>query len=142
MTREEAITILTASDYFWLRPSENEAEALNMAIGALEKESLPCDIPKNFGVFIPEITVDEFRNAPLESIEDLLAMGEFHDIDLSGYQEPKRGKWMDVEDQLGMQCSECGKMCSEITLRTDMMTKAHWNYCPNCGCAMDRSDTE
>lgn len=38
MTREEAITILTASDYFWLRPSENEAEALNMAIEALEQE--------------------------------------------------------------------------------------------------------
>lgn len=38
MTKQEAITILTASDYFWLRPSENEAEALNMAIEALQSE--------------------------------------------------------------------------------------------------------
>lgn len=53
----------------------------------------------------------------------------------------KRGKWIDVECQIGMQCSECGKMCSEITLRTDMMTKAHWNYCPNCGARME-SDEE
>lgn len=52
-------------------------------------------------------------------------------------REPKRGKWIDIEGQLGMQCSECGKMCNEITLCTDMMTKAHWNYCPNCGAEME-----
>lgn len=40
MTKQEAITILTASDYFWLRPSENEAEALNMAIEALDQRPI------------------------------------------------------------------------------------------------------
>lgn len=38
MTEEEAIEILTASDYFWLRPSEKEAAALNMAIISLNLE--------------------------------------------------------------------------------------------------------
>ena len=38
MTRQEAIEILTASDYFWLRPSEKEATALNMAIISLKLE--------------------------------------------------------------------------------------------------------
>ena len=52
-------------------------------------------------------------------------------------KESKCGKWIDIEGQLGMQCSECGKMCNEITLCTDMMTKAHWNYCPNCGTKME-----
>lgn len=52
-------------------------------------------------------------------------------------KESKCGKWIDIEGQLGMQCSECGKMCNEITLCTDMMTKAHWNYCPNCGAEME-----
>lgn len=41
MTRAEAIKILTASDYLWLRPTENEFDALNMAIDALEQLSLP-----------------------------------------------------------------------------------------------------
>lgn len=42
MTREEAIEILNASDYFWLRPSKNEFDALNMAIDALEQEPIYC----------------------------------------------------------------------------------------------------
>lgn len=46
MSRQEAIEILTASDYFWLRPSENEAEALNIAIEALKQLSLPKIIIK------------------------------------------------------------------------------------------------
>lgn len=40
MTKTEAIKILNASDYFWLRPTENEFDALNMAIDALEQEEI------------------------------------------------------------------------------------------------------
>lgn len=46
MTRAEAIEILNASDYLWLRPTENEFDALNMAIDALEQQS-PCDMCEN-----------------------------------------------------------------------------------------------
>ena len=34
------------------------------------------------GVFIPDITVEMFRNASLEGVEDLLASGEMEDISL------------------------------------------------------------
>lgn len=37
------------------------------------------------GLFIPEITAEEFRNGCLESIEALMAEGEIYDID---YQQP------------------------------------------------------
>lgn len=47
ISRTEAFEVLTASDYFWLRPSEKEAEALNMAIEALE-EKYPCDLCKHY----------------------------------------------------------------------------------------------
>lgn len=43
MTRAEAIKILNASDYLWLRPTENEFDALNMAIDALEQQTAKCD---------------------------------------------------------------------------------------------------
>ena len=38
MTREKAIRVLTTSYYLWLRPSEEEAKALRMAIDALKRE--------------------------------------------------------------------------------------------------------
>lgn len=37
MTREEAIHTLDTSDLFWLRPTEEEKEALVMAVEALEQ---------------------------------------------------------------------------------------------------------
>ena len=33
------------------------------------------------GIFIPDITVDMFRNASLEAVEELLVSGEMRDID-------------------------------------------------------------
>ena len=41
------------------------------------------------GIFIPDITVEMFRNASLESIEDLMASGEMEDILLPSAQ-PER----------------------------------------------------
>lgn len=50
MTREEAIKILNTSDYLWLRPTENEFDALNMAIDALEQEPIiQCEECKHHG---------------------------------------------------------------------------------------------
>lgn len=34
------------------------------------------------GLFMPEVTVEIFRNAPLEAVEEWLAEGEVFDIDL------------------------------------------------------------
>lgn len=44
------------------------------------------DLISRKGVFIPDITVEMFRNASLESIEDLMASGEMEDILLSSVQ--------------------------------------------------------
>ena len=76
--------------------------------------------------------------AVLSSEKDMASITEALEMAIEALEQvPKRGKWIDVEHQLGMQCSECGKMCNEITLCTDMMTEAHWNYCPNCGARME-----
>lgn len=36
MTRKEAIQIIDSSEYFWLRPTEKEREALCMAVNSLK----------------------------------------------------------------------------------------------------------
>ena len=38
------------------------------------------------GVFIPNITVEMLRNAPLEGVEELMANGEMEDISLTSAQ--------------------------------------------------------
>ena len=47
------------------------------------------NVPSRKGVFIPDITVEMFRNASLEGVEDLLASGEMEDISLPSAQ-PER----------------------------------------------------
>ena len=44
-------------------------------------EWIPMPVSRD-GVFIPNITVEMLRNAPLEGVEDLLASGEMKDISL------------------------------------------------------------
>ena len=50
------------------------------------------------GVFIPDITVEMFRNASLESIEDLMASGEMEDILLPSAQPEQR--WIPCSERL------------------------------------------
>lgn len=50
------------------------------------------------GVFIPDITVEMFRNASLESIEDLMASGEMEDILLPSARPEQR--WIPVSERL------------------------------------------
>ena len=56
------------------------------------KEMLDEDtnVPSRKGVFIPDITVEMFRNASLEGIEDLMVSGEMKDISLPSAQPEKR----------------------------------------------------
>ena len=95
------------------------------------------------GVFIPDITVEMLRNAPLEGVEDLMASGEMEDISLPSAQpERKRGRWIYGEDNLGTGrdgwfCSECGHF--ELWDYSADMKSAELNlpnYCPNCGADM------
>jgi NAD-dependent dihydropyrimidine dehydrogenase PreA subunit len=108
------------------------------------------------GLFIPEITVEMFRNGCLESIEALMADGEIYDIEYdlkSAEQERKKGKWIlkkVYEDECGNKqfkyfCSECGASAKEIKKLPSALPerkKGHWideetNYiCSKCyrGC--------
>ena len=65
------------------------------------------------GIFIPEITVEMFRNGCLEAIEALMAEGEVYDIEYDPKSaEPKRktAEWIYGENagQDGWYCSKCG----------------------------------
>ena len=64
------------------------------------------------GIFIPDITVEMFRNGCLEGIEALMAEGEVYDIEYDPKSaEPRnKGKWIygEKSGQDGWYCSECG----------------------------------
>lgn len=79
------------------------------------------------GLFIPEITVEMFRNGCLESIETLMTEGEVYDIEYdpkSEEPERKKGKWLLIDAGYYdyVKCSQCGE--------TLVWGK---NFCPNCG---------
>ena len=73
------------------------------------------------GLFIPDITVEMFRNASVESVAELITEGKVYDID---YQDPKMGHWVVVDDKYGD---------NWINKSVDQK----WNYCPNCGLRME-----
>ena len=58
------------------------------------------------GMFIPEITVEMFRNACLESIETLMAEGEVYDIEYDPKSEEQDvpdtnvGKWIPCSERI------------------------------------------
>ena len=51
------------------------------------------------GVFIPDITVEMFRNASLESVEELMVSGEMKDI-VSPFAQSGQYKWNPIKDGL------------------------------------------
>ena len=86
------------------------------------------------GLFIPEITVEMFRNGCLEAIEAIMAEGEIYDIDydLKSAQPRKKGKWIDRSydiDGVWNYCSVCMEQAIDL-----------YDFCPNCGADM-REDT-
>jgi hypothetical protein len=88
------------------------------------------------GLFIPDITVEMFRNASVESLVELMAEGKVYDIDYQLLREIKMGRWVIVDDEYGDN-SICE--CSECKDRVWMYKSADqkWNYCPNCGLRME-----
>ena len=82
------------------------------------------------GIFIPDITVEMFRNASLEAVEELLVSGEMQDIILpSAEPERKKGKWDDIGGVLRYGC----QFCHHAQERKS-------NFCPNCGADMREGD--
>lgn len=52
------------------------------------------------GMFMPEVTVEMFRNAPLEAVEELMADGEVFDVDLKEelHREKEQAYYKGYED--------------------------------------------
>lgn len=83
------------------------------------------------GIFIPDITVEMIRKAPLEAIETLLVEGEMHDMDMP--------KWIPCSERLPEQeeksywvCTDGGYQCqcrwTNINhFWTDLTTDWHWH---------------
>jgi len=95
------------------------------------------------GVFIPDITVEMFRNASLESIEDLMASGEMEDILLPPAQPKQTDCEYCHEDSDGY-VRPLEKNCHafvrhgingwEISLKAKGWSgSAKIKYCPMCG---------
>lgn len=105
MTNEEAIQYIRNAA--WLGANEDRdkiEEAVELAVEALKAqdrqaiiagsyllEGVDKNISRRKGVFIPDITVEMFRNASLEGVEELMACGEMEDISLPSAQ-PDWGK--------------------------------------------------
>ena len=90
------------------------------------------------GIFIPEITVEMFRNGCLESIETLMAEGEVYDIEYdpkSAQPERKKGKWIDYSDEGYVECP----FCHSATNCDGNKDELH--YCFSCGAEL-RGDSD
>lgn len=86
------------------------------------------------GIFIPDITVEMFKNCSMEGVEELLVSGTMEDIEIP---DRPHGEWIEKHCDYGMyyRCSNCHKMppnyeCDykEGAIKT--------NFCPNCGSDM------
>lgn len=146
MTRAEAIEILTASDYFWLRPSENEAEALNMAIEALEAEPSEDCISRKW--VLNNIRSYAERTTSIEKSSGAKNCAEF--VENAPSVVPKRGKWIDRASKLDAGLGRHNFVCSECAHTAwyfvggseDWWDREKPNYCPNCGAKMKRTEVE
>ena len=90
------------------------------------------------GMFIPEITVEIFRNACLESIETLMAEGEVYDIEYDPKSEEQDvpdisfGKWVPCSERMPEEtgaylctCKDAGRLI--ITLIKWQPRMKSWN---------------
>ena len=103
------------------------------------------------GIFIPEITVEMFRDGCLEAIEALMVEGEIYDIeyDLKSAQlERKKEKWKEHdydEDKYDViKCPCCMHMFTVDSFHwTDIgFVKDDFKFCPNCGADMREGESE
>lgn len=77
------------------------------------------------GIFIPDITVEMFRNASLEVVEELLVSGSMEDIEIP---ERPHGKWIFKHNSAYIWCSNCDE---DFDAMPQMFL-----FCPNCGADM------
>ena len=87
ISRRAAIAVADFTDYRGLTVEDVKKVTDEVVKGLKQLPPVqPENVPSRKGVFIPDITVEMFRNASLEGIEDLLASGEMEDISLPSAQ--------------------------------------------------------
>lgn len=76
------------------------------------------------GIFIPDITVEMFKNATLESVEELMTSGQMEDIEIPSWNPVKFRKMTDEEikeheEQIGEQIPEDERVCFDCSMPED-----------------------
>jgi hypothetical protein len=90
------------------------------------------------GVFIPDVTIDEFRNTCLEGIEGLLAEGTILDMDADAMRP--RADWTRHDDPEEGAYYECGCCGVRWALESGTLKDNEMNYCPKCGAVVEEAD--
>ncbi len=77
------------------------------------------------GVFIPDITVEIFKNATLEAIEEFMTSGQMEYIEIP---ERPHGEWKPYNKTgIRFQCSVCDGRYANA-----------YHFCPRCGADMQK----
>lgn len=94
------------------------------------------------GVFIPGISVEMFRNASLEAVEEFMVSGLMEDIEIP---EIPHGKWIPYTTIDGYTkhatCTNCGykrKVGMGCSLDIDNLPK----FCEGCGAIMEKGGAD
>ena len=82
------------------------------------------------GVFIPDITVEMFRNATLESVEECMTSGQMEDIEIP---DRPRGTWTEEFDESANPFFQRRWRCSACN---DYNYYGRPEFCPHCGADM------
>ena len=83
------------------------------------------------GIFIPGISVEMFRNASLEAVEEFMCSGQMEDIEIP---ERPHGTWVDVPKYKGFYvCSKCLERLDGDFDRFDHWEMKKENFCSVCG---------
>ena len=87
----------------------------------MSKFGKDINVPSRKGVFIPDITVEMFRNASLEGVEGLLESGEMEDISLppaqpKSYREGYQAGYKDAQSETAERTAETAQNVSDEDL--------------------------
>lgn len=84
------------------------------------------------GIFIPDITVEMFKNASLEAVEELLVSGTMEDIEIP---DRPRGEWakeyLQIDEHHFRSYAKC-KVCG-CSFKPYSFAVKEFDFCPKCG---------
>lgn len=86
------------------------------------------------GIFIPDITVEMFKNASLEAVEELLVSGTMEDIEIP---DRPRGEWIPCSERLPEKDGKYlvtmkGWESKKLMVTTSIFANSTKEFYPNC----------